>query len=257
MSVAAGGTTLAMQKLRTSPTPRMAVAQPGHDMARPPAERADLLGDPLPPGAIARIGTSRLRGRGPIDVVVFSRDGRRLAYGTAMSRFYVCAAADGKPLLECKPDPRDRARPVTELAFSPDGNVLAAGGYWSEAIRLFDIGTGKLQLTIPNTAKDQAHWGREWQGPGFAFTPDGGTLVVGGKDGGLHLWDVAKGTEAPMPRVTSEPVFSLTLTADGRTALTAHNGGELASLGRGQSQARAQAERGGALSPFHCDFAGW
>jgi WD40 repeat protein len=66
-----------------------------------------------------------------------------------------------------------------------------------------------------------------WQGPGFAFTPDGRTLVIGGKDGALHLWDTATGQEQASLAGEKEFVTSLTLTSDGRTALTAHGGGAL------------------------------
>jgi RNA polymerase sigma factor (sigma-70 family) len=193
-----------------------------------PQPRIDHLGDPLPEGAVVRVGSARLRADADalITVVAFSSDGRRLAYGTENGLVHVCTAADGKPLLEFRPDDT-RFHPVTELAFSPDGRTLAAGGYWSETVRLFDLATRKVRHSIPNTADGQDRWGRVWQGPGFAFTPDGRTLVLGGKDGALHLWDTATGQEHASLAGEKELVTSLTLTSDGRTALTAHGGGAL------------------------------
>ena len=120
-----------------------------------------------------------------------------------------------------------RFNPVTELAFSGDGRTLAAGGYWYEALWLIDLATRKVRHTIPNAAPGQHLWGREYQGPGFAFTPDGRTLVVGGKDEALHLWDPVTGTEQAALPGEQEPILSLTLTADGSTALTAHRDGAL------------------------------
>jgi hypothetical protein len=38
-------------------------------------ERTDALGDPLPPGALLRIGTTRLRHQGVVSGVTFSPDG--------------------------------------------------------------------------------------------------------------------------------------------------------------------------------------
>src|SRR5262249_3181998 len=76
-------------------------------------------------------------------------------------------------------------------------------------------------------APGQNLWGREWQGPGFTFTPDGRTLIVGGKDGALHLWDPVSGTEQAALRETTEPVLSLAIRTNGGTAVTAHRDGAL------------------------------
>lgn len=191
-----------------------------------PSARTDLLGDPLPEGALVRVGTTRLRARDSITVVAFAPDGGRLAYGSEFGLLYVCDAKDGKPLFEGQPADH-RVIPISELAFSPDGRTLAVGGFWAEAILLVDLATRKARHTLANTAPNQHRWARQWQGPGFAFTPDGRSLVVGGKDGGLHLWDTATGQELAALPAEGEPVTSLTLTRDGRTALTAHSGGGL------------------------------
>src|SRR5438105_634500 len=71
--------------------------------SRSPPARVDPFGDPLPEGAIARIGTTRLRASAMVNVVAFSHDGRRLAYGNEMGVIHVCEAADGKPLLDFRP----------------------------------------------------------------------------------------------------------------------------------------------------------
>lgn len=182
------------------------------------AAQTDTYGDPLPEGAIARVGTTRLRGYA--NIIAFSHDGRRLAYGDEKSFVRVCDTADGKLLFELQPVLR---KPVTELAFSPDDTTLAVSGYWSGEIWLIDLATQKIRHTIPNTVADHNKWARLWQGPAFHFTPDGQTLIVGGKDGALHLWDTATGTEKATLPAVKERLVSVTLTADCGTALTAHS----------------------------------
>ena len=49
--------------------------------AAPPPERADLLGDPLPDGALARVGTVRFRHAATIITVAYAPDGKSVATG--------------------------------------------------------------------------------------------------------------------------------------------------------------------------------
>lgn len=186
----------------------------------------DLLGDPLPEGAITRVGTTRLKTRNYVCCLVYSPDGRRLAYGTENGVLHVSAAADGKAIWEMKRGQADH-NPLTELLFSPDGRLLAASGFWGKSVRLLDAATGKVLHTLPNTTEKHENWGRLLQGPTFAFTPDGKTLLVAGKDGTVHLWDVATGVRKATLGKASKVILSLTLTADGRTVAVAHYDGEM------------------------------
>src|SRR5262249_21128492 len=80
--LAAGLGVLAGQPL----TPRTPPAKADPTEAKPP--RTDLLGDPLPPGALARMGTVRFRLPGKVKRVAFSPDGETiLAYGGPVSLF--------------------------------------------------------------------------------------------------------------------------------------------------------------------------
>src|SRR5262245_51618729 len=93
---------------------------------------ADRFGDPLPPGAIARIGTVRWRHAEAVFSVAFSPDGKHLA----------CGSQDGKVLFWAS-DGRQVRRLVGHsawvyaLAFSPDGKTVATGGFDNTA-RLWD-----------------------------------------------------------------------------------------------------------------------
>src|SRR5438045_3142586 len=84
--------------------------------------RLDALGDPLPPGAVARLGTTRLRHEGLVGAA-FHPNGKTLvstAYGTTPLLFW--DAATGRLVLapELPPLPQQQL-PV----FSPDGKLLA------------------------------------------------------------------------------------------------------------------------------------
>jgi WD40 repeat protein len=71
---------------------------------------------------------------------------------------------------------------VNSLAFSPDGRILASGGYDSSVI-LWDPQRGQRigePLKIPGGSGVNS----------VAFSPDGRILVSGGDDGSVILWDV-------------------------------------------------------------------
>src|SRR6266568_1093052 len=209
---------------RLLPTLAMLIAAP--IWAAEPEYFRDGSDESLPPGAVARVGTTRLRDRNYINAVAFTRDGTRLAWGGEQSRVFVSEAATGKTLFEIQSFPGSH-NPVTELAFSADGRTLAVGGYWMKELRLFDLEARRLLHAIPNTVQGHERWSRQWQGAGFAFTPDGKTLAVGGKNGALLLCDVAEGRERTALSESKEPMLNLALSANGRIALTAHYGGEL------------------------------
>jgi WD40 repeat protein len=69
---------------------------------------------------------------------------------------------------------------VLDIAFSPQGKLLASGGR-DKTFRLWDVGTAKEVGRIPTEGED------EWRLVGFAA--DGKTLMYAG-GGALHFWDV-------------------------------------------------------------------
>jgi WD40 repeat protein len=116
--------------------------------------RVDRYGDPLPEGAIARLGTIRYRAGTFITCAAVSSDGRLLAMGTYDRGIHLLDAATGKELHRLATG-SDRLNRPFRLAFSPDTKWLASmeeGG----AIRFWDTTSGaalrrlKVELNIDN-----------------------------------------------------------------------------------------------------------
>jgi len=102
-----------------------APAEPDKQKTAPqqPARR-DQHGDPLPEGAIARIGTVRLRHAGPVSALAYSHDGKVLASGSEDGTIRLWDATTGKKL-QCLARQQGM---VAEIHFSADGRMLIA---WS------------------------------------------------------------------------------------------------------------------------------
>jgi WD40 repeat protein len=132
--------------------------------------------DALPPGAIARLGSLRLRQGSPVAYLAYVLDGKAVLSVGRQPLARLFDATTGKLLREFQfADPQEsgRSRNGTQgqpVAVSPDGRQLVLG--YGAALQLFDIASGK-QL-------------RAFERPVFAlhlvaFSPDGKTVVAAGK----------------------------------------------------------------------------
>ncbi|MCI0464994.1 MAG: WD40 repeat domain-containing protein [Gemmataceae bacterium] len=168
-----------------------------------PEPRLDRYGDPLPPGAVLRLGTVRLRHPGWPSSVVFARDGKTLFTAHEDGRVRAWDVATGKPLFNL----RVAEGEVRALALAPDGKTLAAGGY--EGIGLWNLEKRRLLY-------------QRKTGPvgSLTFTHDGKTLISGsGEDYGvIQVWDVTSGKERRR-RPWLKAVSDLFVTADDRTLI--------------------------------------
>ena len=104
----------------------LALAQGGTVLAKDggakekPARR-DAYGDPLPEGAVARLGSSRLRHPG-VRLLAYSPDGKHLASADELGKVCVWHSQDGS--LACEFDVKAQLR---NLAFSREGKTLLLG----------------------------------------------------------------------------------------------------------------------------------
>jgi WD40 repeat protein len=137
--------------------------------ANPP--RVDAYGDPLPPGAIARIGSTSFRhSDGPVVWATFTPDANRLLSATSDNvRFWDLRT--GKMLAELA---SQRDRSIRLLAASPDGKVLAVQRLRSviviDTATLGDVGEVQLRWPEYNKATNGVEYA--------AFSLDGKRLVL-------------------------------------------------------------------------------
>jgi len=163
--------------------------------------RSDVYGDPLPAGAVQRLGTVRYRHNAT--AIAYSPDGKLLASGGRDNTIRLFDAESGKEIRRFVGHVRRSYNPpvdqrvpfdalvsatgeggVNSVAFSPDGKILVSGG-WDDTVRLWDVENGK---ELHKLAAHKAMVGH------VVFSPDGQILASrGGLDGTVCLWDPATG----------------------------------------------------------------
>ena len=159
----------------------------------------------LPEGAKARLG------KGTINEIAYSPDGRRLAVASGIGT-WIYDARTGKELDLLT----GHTHPVNSVAFSPNGRTLASGaGGYAATVRLWDANTGRHLHTLP---------GQTWGVQSIAFSPDGNTLVMGGGFGGeIDLWNVATGKHLRTLEGHTNSVHSVSFSPDGQTLASVWN----------------------------------
>jgi WD40 repeat protein len=193
---------------------------PGTQAAAPPRLRVDALGDPLPPRALARLGTSRFRLLNPRQMVALAPDGRTVAiFSPARDHVVLLDAISGRELR------RFAAASDEGFAFLPSGNELVCAS--SGTLTFWSTRQGKELRRITVKA------GREIA----SLSVDGGLVAAGprtfGRKSPLILFEAQAGKQL----ATVEPVLSqngAVLSPDGKW-LASWAGSEGGARGRGRA----------------------
>jgi WD40 repeat protein len=170
--------------------------------------------DPLPDGAVARIGTLRLRHVGGVVNVAFAPDGKSLASCGNDGLVRLWDVTTGQEIRRFE---GNKGTPEG-LAFSPDGKTILSAGT-DKLARLWDVATGKQRL---------AFLGHTGSVNAVAFSPDGKTVATKGHDASARLWDAATGKELHKFDVAEDPGTSnVAFTPDGKGLAVVGRGNDL------------------------------
>lgn len=215
------------------------------------AMKVDCFGEPLPMGAVLRLGTIRLR-HGVVNAVAFGPKGDFLVSGgSSDSEIRVWGTATGKEIVAFPTHngaTDGLGRQVFAVSVSSDGDTVAgASGLEDCRIHLYSLDTrkrvgelrakgmegvkylafsadGKL-LACAGQAGETFVWDMARQkvmskvpsgrSQGIGFTPDSSILVVSDQDRQVHLYDVGTGKRSRTIKYDSA-IESMDVSPDGR-----------------------------------------
>ena len=187
----------------------------------------------LPENAKARLGKGSVTGD-----VKYSPDGKLLAVGSSVG-IWIHDAQTGKEL-----DFFSSARSIVQkdfegelilpsehnhhigcIEFSPDGKILASGG-WNRAhtVVLWDVTTGQQKAVFQerNIIDANSHDVRC-----LSFSSDGKTLASGYGDGNIRLWDIKTGKQKKLLSGHSSHVYGMSFSPTDRKILVSGSSDEL------------------------------
>jgi WD40 repeat protein len=191
------------------------------------APARDGYGDPLPPGAVARLGTVRFRHDTPIVFAAFLPDGKRVVSVSSDGLLCVWEFPSGKPIRRLESNRAGEratgtATQVTGATLSPDGKhitVFCDDGFlriwdWANARQLGKVASVRAAPVAPTPAIARLLRSRALDPLGPVYSPDARTLLLAARV--LQFVDLPTGKEVgPSPGHT-ESLTALSFAPDGQ-----------------------------------------
>jgi WD40 repeat protein len=160
----------------------------------------DQFGDPLPAGALARLGTTRWRHGGIVQFAVMLPDCKTVVTAADDNVVRVWDYPSGKEIRQIgdaaaayAENPRIGRQVIyrpngMSVAVAPDGKTVASN--FDGTVRLFEIATGKALGPLQSSNNQSFR-----TATAMVFSPDGVHLAALEYDNTVRVWDWAKGKE--------------------------------------------------------------
>jgi WD40 repeat protein len=192
---------------------------------KPP--RTDRVGDPLPTGVLARIGSIRLNCNDGVGAATFAPDGKSLAVIGVYARekqLWLFDAASGKTMrrLSLPQDP-------SEHHWTADGRFRVVRVFYQKSLDPNAAGVtnfGEIHVLDGETLKPIWKTEAKYEFRSMALSADGkllagGTYAWPGKESTIHLWETATGKQLGVLKGHVNTVTALAFTTDGQRLLSA------------------------------------
>jgi WD40 repeat protein len=170
--------------------------------------------EPLPSGAVLRLGDPRFRADGPVRHLRFSSDGRVL-HGWVAGANDAMRPITWDSVTGARLHQRDQSQP-------PDLPENAVPAVRLNGNRVLTAGPGRAGLVWDaDTRKELARLGgHTGKVLAVAASSDGKRLATGGSNGLIRIWDAETYVPLPSPRGHTGSVRGVQFSADGTRALT-------------------------------------